>query len=231
MREVLNFVSFFCLTVIILDNDRIQAEHVKLSTILPKLQAIHEDAKSLLIKNVELKNKILSGILAQNESKIQQVKASKIQDISNPTTTIHATLPPTTTTNKSKLIQPPTTDSPAIGLSNNLNGQKTKLPFKVDQTTADKSSSTPSPSRQNDNGVDYVELGEFNKWVETHLDYAVKNTLASAETLKEEAMHNNGLVDYSEQPIKDAMEGLKYWQSALMFQEKTLKNENFEYND
>lgn len=165
-----------------------QNDQVALSSILPKLQAIHEDTKTLLIKNRELKSKILVGLQAQNEAKLKQVKEMK-----------------------------------SIG-----GGQVAN----VGQQPATTLGSMPPVHQQQDGpksqAIDYAELEDFNRWVEHNLEYAVKNTQATAETLKEEAAHNNGNVDYSDQAIKDGIEGVKYWQSAVIFQDKTLKNEKFD---
>lgn len=96
------------------------------------------------------------------------------------------------------------------------------------------SSASPSQSSQSSpvvpklaDGIDFSELEEFNKWVDGNLEYAVKNTEATIEALKEEAQHNNGYVEYTEQAVKDGIEGVKYWQQAVIFQDKTLKNEKF----
>lgn len=149
---------------------------IQLATILPKLQAIHEDSQSLLVKNNEMRVTILEGLKAQTEAKI---KAS-----------LESTTPISVTTTK-----PPKPSQPTPG----------------------------KPEEE----IDFSELEEFNKWVGVNLEYAVKNTLATIETLKEEAQQNNGTIDYSEQAIKDGIEGVKYWQSAVIFQDKTLKNEKY----
>lgn len=161
----------------------VAGEQLKLASILPKLEAIHQDAKSLLLKNRELSDKIQVGLRAQNDAQRIQAKGSDL----------------------SKLIS-----------SGVANGQA-QLPPKVQ-----------GGDKQKQNTIDYAELDEFNKWVDTNLDYAVKNTQASADALREEASQNNGNVDYSEQAIKDGIEGVKYWQSAVIFQDKTLKHEPFQ---
>lgn len=165
---------------------------IQLKTILPKLQAIHEDAKSLLIKNGELKAKILEGLQAQNEAKLKLVKESKL------------------TTNQA----PPTQDPMAVQVQPPMTSQQ--LPV------------VPHQQPPNEEEIDYSELDEFNKWVDVNLEYAVKNTQLSIETLKEEAAQNNGNINYSEQAIRDGIEGVKYWQSAVIFQDKTLRNEKYE---
>lgn len=162
------------------NNAKVTGEQIQLSSILPKLQAIHEDAKTLLIKNTELKAKILVGLQAQNEARLKAAKEGRLTSV----------------------IQ-------------NINQPSQQAP---NDKLADKKPQA----------IDYSELEEFNKWIEVNLDYAVKNTHASIETLKEEAQTNNGLVDYSEQAVKDGIEGVKYWQSAVIFQDKTLKNEKFD---
>lgn len=156
---------------------------IQLSTILPKLEAIHEDSQALLKKNAELRTIIVGGLPAKSESKLK----SGSQDSPNPQ-------PP-------NLKQPPKMRQPSQSGSGD-----------------DKSS----------NQIDYVELEEFNRWVGVNLDYAVKNTLATIDTLKEEAQQNNGKIDYSDQAINDGIEGVKYWQSAVIFQDKTLKHEKFD---
>lgn len=161
----------------------VRAEQLALSSILPKLEAIHEDASALLIKNGELKTKILIGLQAQNDAKLKLVRDMKSQ---------------------TKPLVAGINDNPSVSATN----QPTQ-PLAVDT-------------------IDFGELDDFNKWVDANLEYAVKNTQASIEGLKEEASTNNGQVDYSEQAIKDGIEGVKYWQSAVIFQDKTLKNEKFE---
>lgn len=168
---------------------------ISLKTVLPKLQAIHEDAKSLLIKNGELKAKILGGLQAQNEAKLKLVKEGKL------------------TTNPNQQMQP-TPDPIAVQVQPPMTSQQ--LPV------------VPHQQLPNENEIDYSELDEFNKWVDVNLEYAVKNTQLSIETLKDEAAQNNGNINYSEQAIKDGIEGVKYWQSAVIFQDKTLKNEKYE---
>lgn len=159
----------------------VDAEQLTLTSVLPKLEAIHEDTQNLLIKNREIKAKILLGFQAQNAAKLTAANDQK-QSVSSP------------------IVASPTAPvAPAAGTK---------------PTTSD--------------DIDYVELGDFNKWVDANLEYAVKNTQASIEDLKEEAAQANGLVDYSEQAIQDGIEGVKYWQSAVIFQDKTLKNEKFD---
>lgn len=168
-----------------------------LQAILPKLQAIHEDTKSLLIKNGELKTKILDGLQAQNEAKLKLVKEGKLT--TNPIPAQSQASAPSQATNQ-QLLQP-------------------------HQLTAQANQKQPVDK---DNDIDYSELEEFNKWVDVNLEYAVKNTQLSIEALKEEAAQNNGQINYTEQAIKDGIEGVKYWQSAVIFQDKTLKNEKYE---
>lgn len=168
-----------------------------LKAILPKLQAIHEDAKSLLIKNGELKAKILDGLQAQNEAKLKLVKEDKL--VINPV--------PAQTQTQAPVNQ--------------------QLPVQTHQVSPQANQSKQQLSDK-ETDIDYSELEEFNKWVDVNLEYAVKNTQLSMETLKEEAAQNNGKINYSEQAIKDGIEGVKYWQSAVIFQDKTLKNEKYE---
>lgn len=191
------------IVILVLFVSLVHAEIIPLSSALPKLQAIHEDSKSLLIKNVELKSKILAGLQQQNEATIKQVQETKLIDATPTTQSSNET----TTFSPQSLATQPTNFKPTLaGLLNKQQQQR----------------------RNETKAIDYVELEEFNKWVETNLEYAVKNTQASAEALKEEAQQNNGNVDYSEQAIKDGIEGIKYWQSAVIFQDKTLKNETYE---
>lgn len=182
------------------------AEQLKLATIMPKLQAIHEDTKSLLIKNKELKNKILIGLQAQNEAKLKHFKEPKLSDIISSGLVVTSQAAPTTTSPTSTQTSQPqqtTASLPRLPLDNNNNNNGNQ-------------------------DIDYAELDDFNRWVDVNLEYAVKNTQASADALKEEAAQNNGNVEYSEQAIKDGIEGVKYWQSAVIFQDKTLKHEKFE---
>lgn len=169
--------------------ERVSCDQIQLSAILPKLEAIHEDAKSLLFKNSELKSKILIGLKAQNDARIQMANGGQpsVAVPTKPETPAAAPVPPS----PSKPMARPATE-------------------------------------EDGSVIDYSELEEFNKWVDTNLDYAVKNTRASIDTFKEEAQQNNGNVDYSEQAIQDGIEGVKYWQSAVIFQDKTLKNEKFD---
>lgn len=181
--------------------NNVSAEQIQLASVLPKLQAIHEDAQTLLIKNSELKAQILLGLQKQNEAKLRQAKEAKLASSMAASSTTVSTATTTTTIKPpppSSTMKPPTIDNskPAI--------------------------------KANSTEIDYVELEEFNKWVDVNLDYAVKNTQASIEAFKEEAHQSNGLVDYSEQAIKDGIEGVKYWQSAVIFQDKTLKHEKIE---
>lgn len=159
-------ISVALICVIVIGAHLAKAEQMTLSTIMPKLEAIHTDAAALLLKNGELKTKILANLQAQNEERLKLFKTLK-----------------------------PGMKPPAV-----IGGE-------------DK--------------IDFTELQDFNKWVEANLEYAVKNTQASIEELKEEAAANNGQVDYTEQAIKDGIEGVKYWQQAVIFQDKTLKNEPF----
>lgn len=160
----------------------VKADQLLLSNILPKLEAIHADTKSLLIKNKELKAKILIGLQTQNEARLKFAKENPIVagagsgDKPNPTTT------PLPASNVADLVD----------------------------------------------NIDYSELEEFNKWVDANLEYGVKNVHASIEALREEAAQGNGHVDYSEQAIQDGIEGVKYWQSAVIFQDKTLRNEKYD---
>lgn len=149
----------------------VKAEQMSLTSIMPKLEAIYEDASSLLLKNGELKNQILAGLQVQNEAKLKLVRDKQL-------------LKP--------IVKP---------------------------------AATPGGDVE---PIDFVELEDFNKWVDANLEYAVKNTLASIEALKEEAAQNNGMIDYTDQAIKDGIEGVKYWQQAVIFQDKTLKREAFE---
>lgn len=179
MARLRNLISLLaCLMIVdsVLYATQGAADQIQLSTILPKLQAIHEDSRNLLIKNGELKAKILVGLQAQNEAKLKLVKESQL-------------LPPQQQTQQHQAQQ--------------------------------------SPPSSKTESIDYAELEEFNKWVDTNLDYAVKNTHATIEALKEEAQASNGMIDYTEEAIKDGIEGVKYWQSAVIFQDKTLKNEEF----
>lgn len=171
-------------------------EQIQLTAVLPKLKALHEDAQTLLIKNIELKAMILVGLKAQNEAKLEKVKESKDQQVSEASTA-------------NQQQQKPSPPQPLIPQSTN----STNLIQKQDARN---------------NSIDYSELEEFNRWVDVNLEYAVKNTQATEEALKEEALHNNGTVVYSEQAINDGVEGMKYWQAAVIFQDKTLKNEKFE---
>lgn len=157
--------------VVSLISTRVSGDQIQLTAILPKLEAIHEDAKSLLLKNSELKPKIQAGLQPQN-----------VKLTGNSQTTVSPPAQP--------MARPATDQNGAV--------------------------------------IDFSELAEFNKWVDTNLEYAVKNTHASIEALKDEAQLNNGNVDYSEQAIQDGIEGVKYWQSAVIFQDKTLKNEKFD---
>lgn len=209
------------------DNKRktVLGEQLQLSAILPKLEAIHEDAKSLLIRNAELKGKILAGLQAQINVKVNEVK--KIQLLGNPSTNIAAT-------NVNNNDHHPTIVATPINqqlvkqaeqqITGGMNSVQNSMPVSTTTTT---SKSTGDANRL----IDYAELDEFNRWVDKNLEYAVKNTQATAETLKEESLQNNGNVDYSEQAIKDGIEGVKYWQQAVIFQDKTLKNEKFETMD
>lgn len=174
----------------------VRGETIPLSSILPKIEAIHEDAKSLLIKNVELKNQILAGYQAQNEAKIASVK-------------------------EGKSIMSGNKPQDAEGAPHNAR-QQLVVNFSAPQ------SSHPVSTNSSQFSIDYSELEEFNKWVEVNLEYAVKNTQATVEALKDEAQLNNGNVEYTEQAIKDGIEGVKYWQAAVIFQDKTLKREKFE---
>lgn len=178
----------------------VTAEQIKLASIMPKLQAIHEDTKSLLIKNKELKSKILIGLQAQNEDKLKHFRESKLSGIISSGVVANSQTQATTQTTSTSTSQ--------------QSAAPTGLP--------------KLPNNNNNNDIDYAELDEFNKWVDVNLEYAVKNTLASADALKEEAAQNNGNVEYSEQAIKDGIEGVKYWQSAVIFQDKTLKHERFD---
>lgn len=172
---------------------RAQAEAIQLATVLPKLQAIHEDAQTLLIKNSELKAKILLGLQAQNEAKLKKVKEAKLANSAS------TNAKPTSSSQQQQQSQSkPTMDSSKLSDHNNSTS------------------------------IDYTELEEFNKWVDVNLDYAVKNTQASIESFKEEAQQTNGMVDYSDQAIKDGIEGVKYWQAAVIFQDKTLKEEKLD---
>lgn len=173
--------------------DLASAEQIQLVNILPKLRAIHEDAQSLLIRNGELKAKILVGLQAQTEFKVKLAKESKLAGLGG----------------SQKL---PAGGDPQVLVVESDHNQKQKI---IGQANSD-------------TRIDYAELEEFNKWVDTNLEYAVKNTQASIEALKEEAQQGNGLVDYSEQAVKDGIEGVKYWQMAVIFQDKTLKNEKFD---
>lgn len=163
------------------DASPVPSDQIQLSAILPKLQAIHEDSRALLIKNGELKAKILVGLQAQNEAKIKMAK-----------------------------------ETPQATISQQQQQQATQ--------------NRPSSGGKNES-IDYSELDDFNKWVDVNLEYAVKNTRASIDALKEEAQLNNGMIEYSEQAIKDGIEGVKYWQSAVIFQDKTLNNEKFEISE
>lgn len=213
------FITISLPLLLTISSSLVQADSIQLANILPKLQAIHEDAKSLLIENVKLKSKILSGLQLQNEAKIKLVKELKISDSSvEQDVQVNKTTLTTSTFNPQYLTTQPadTTTTTKPSLANQLNKTPT-LPSQTQQHKTNESSP-----------IDFAELEEFNKWVETNLEYAVKNTQASAEALKEEAQLNNGKVDYSEQAIKDGIEGVKYWQSAVIFQDKTLKNEKYE---
>lgn len=194
-RELSFFCTLACLavvSVISFEPVGVTCDQIQLSAILPKLEAIHEDAKSLLIKNSELKAKILVGLQAQNNAKIQSATGQNPQPV--------------------VVTQPEAIAAPGVG------------PVPPSPT---KPMARPA-TEENGSVIDYSELEEFNKWVDTNLEYAVKNTRASIETFREEAQQNNGNVDYSEQAIQDGIEGVKYWQSAVIFQDKTLKNEKFD---
>jgi len=183
IRAFTYFLALLCLVAVCSQLGEIACEQIQLSVILPKLKAIHEDAQTLLIKNSELKAKILLGLQAQNEARLKLAKEGRIAG---------------------------TAQKPVPKISSGT--------IKPTMTAGDTKEET----------IDYAELDEFNKWVDINLEYAVKNTQASMEALNEEAQTNNGNVDYSDQAIKDGIEGVKYWQSAVIFQDKTLKNEKFD---
>lgn len=195
MAKISSFLAIFVLVQLaaVATGNQAAGEPIPFKSIITKLQAIHEDAKSLLIKNAELKAKILVGLQAQNEAKLKSAKEAKL---------------------KSSAVQ--------VQPNQYVPPQQIQTPKPPDVNQQQQQ------QNNKDLDIDYSELEEFNKWVEVNLDYATKNTQASIETLKEEAAQNNGSVDYSDQAIKDGIEGVKYWQSAVIFQDKTLKNEKFE---
>lgn len=179
-------------------------EQIALSSVLSKLQAIHEDAQLLLIQNAELRARILAG--SQTQSGTEHVKKAHHFD-GSPS---HHQL---AVSHDSRQLPAPSTQSATV------------------TTGARPALKSNNQGGSNESPIDYAELEEFNRWVDKNLEYAVRNTHATAETLKEEAQQNNGTVDYSEQAIKDGIEGVKYWQQAVIFQDKTLKNEEFESSD
>ena len=71
--------------------------------------------------------------------------------------------------------------------------------------TADTTATQMKGDHDESQTIDFAELGEFNLWVEKNLKYAVMNTYATTETLREEAQFNNGTVDYSEQAIENGI--------------------------
>lgn len=175
----------------------VHSEPIQLSTVMTKLQAIHEDTKNLLMKNSELKPTIQNGVKLQQANQQHNKHSSR--------TSTHATA--TTTGDQSQKGSQP---APGLTVS---------------------SAPKPAVGTRGKGLIDYMELEEFNEWVDMNLEYAVKNTRASIEALKEEAQQNNGTVEYSEQAVQDGIEGVRYWQSAVIFQDKTLKNEKFEVEE
>lgn len=211
--EMLQFLTFLLVLLALcglqLVPEPAGGEQIPLASILPKLEAIHEDAKSLLIKNAELKGKILTGLQAQAELHAERVKSERVK----------SEHPLSTSTPSDDSATPPSVTNPATAATTTATAAAA--------VAAQLPSGEPVPQVKSKE-IDYRELEEFNKWVDKNLEYAVKNTKATAETLKEEAQLNNGNVEYSEQSIKDGIEGVKYWQSAVIFQDKTLNNEKFE---
>lgn len=172
------------------------SEQIQLSSVMPKLQAIHEDTKNLLQRNSELKAEIQAGINLQKASAQQNQQVNKQK--------------PASEQQQKKAQQPALvpTGGPA-----------------PKSAAAGRGVVSPNGS------IDYLELEEFNDWVDVNLDYAVKNTRASIEALKEEAQQNNGTIEYSEQAVQDGIEGVRYWRSAVLFQDKTLKHEKFDVEE
>lgn len=169
-----------------------RAELIPLEKVLPKIEFIHKDAKFLLLKNVELKQKILAGRQAQNEPKY--VSAGQSEGAKN--------------------------------ASQQQNTDNTQQPPAISSFLTQQRNSTTSAEEGAQNKIDFDDLEEFNKWVEANLEYAVENTQVTIESLQDEGQ-TNGLVNYSEQAVKDGIEGIKYWQAAITFQNKTLENEKF----
>ena len=210
-------------------------DSIPLSSVITKLQAIHEDAKSLLIKNAELRAKILAGLQEQNEAKMKQTKESPklligLQATKQQIADKHTTNQTTTTTIKPPVTSAAVTVQPTkpatTSTTNSPNSHYHKKPLVLHPNHSEDEGD--DDDAEDSDTIDFEELQEFNSWVESSLEYAVENTEASAEALKEEASHNNGMVDYTEQAIKDGIEGVKYWQSAVIFQDKTLKGEKFD---
>jgi hypothetical protein len=222
----------------------VSAEQIPLTSVLPKLESLHEEVRLLLIKNAELKNKISAGLHAQTtaRTRLEQLDKSSIGGLSDKSCKAAANAT-SAATSETRPISENSGSSDTSQLRQQQN-EKTNSTAKqqinrnttsVASNAAKQTMQTPLTMKQRSNPedppsrsmIDFNELEDFNKWVEINLEYAVKNTRASAETLKEEAQQNNGTVDYSDQAIKDGLEGVKYWQSAIHFQDTTLKNEKF----
>lgn len=235
------------------------AEQIPLASVLPKLESLHEEVKLLLIKNSELRDKILAALQAQNLAKMDLIQAGRLSTmpLQSGTDAGNATMATSSSSSSARPISNSHQQSTNKTNSNNKqeqqhNGAPTMILPQQQQQLANKYNSTGTTSANkplvsassltmkqksnpgdpsNRSMIDFNELDDFNKWVEMNLEYAFQNTKASAEALKEEAQLNNGTVDYSDQAIKDGLEGIKYWQSAVMFQDKTLKNEKFDSID
>lgn len=193
MRLKLAVLSILVVSIVavISTHQLVSSEQIPLSSVLPKLQAIHEDTKNLLLKNSELKAKIQAGVAVQ-AGQSQQSKSPR---------------------------QPSNNNDQQLKTAPGLTVKSNLKPVTVHRT------------KPANGGIDYIELIEFNEWVDMNLDYAVKNTKASIEALKEEAQQNNGTIIYSEQAVQDGIEGVRYWQSAVIFQDKTLNNEKFDVEE
>lgn len=164
-------------------------DRMPISVVLPKLQAIYEDIKTLSLKNAELRAKILEA-----ESKAPTMVGAQ--------PAAHHLAQP-----QQQFLRPP---AGTIG-----------VPSKPQQSYLNNERRV----------INYEELKQFNIWVDSNLEYARTNLLASTETLKDEAEANNGTIIYSDQAIKDGIEGVKYWRSAIIFQDKTLNNEKFDIEE
>lgn len=157
----------------------------------------------------------ITDLQARNEAASQKIR-NRIVELTATTTKE----PSATTTEINLSVQPPSS----------TNNSETTTQLDQDEVATIKSVSDRTDETHNTKQLfDYQELYVFNSWVTLNLDYAQQNTNNTMISLEAESdsKTNKGFVHFSNDTLTDGFEGVRYWNSAVTFQEKALDGKDF----